>query len=293
MCEDSLVNIYALRSFVGLVGPGRDLLQGPALIAHVLGVQQRGPPIQAAGPDLRRRAQAPGDHEGRLVVEDAADGGGEAGEQGVELAMDLVAEVGVLPHQVAAVAGQEPELGVGRIEHRVDQAEAIDGGPLDGAEVGVVGLVLGIGGEAELLGGQGMDDAGLEAGGGGGALDRQVIVAGPLDGDDEIAKIMVRHALADSGHEVVESLAGMLDDGGLNEDVSREISEHRFGAGLGTVDGDDAEVLGPDLLDPGMDGSRGLGDRGGAPAPAPSRSGRDGHTDTSGVGRKDIPKPAG
>ena len=157
------------------------------------------------------RAQAPGDDQGRLVVEDVADGGGEAGEQGVELDMDLIAEVGVLAHQVAAVAGQEPELGVGLIEHRLDQAEAIDGGPLDGAEVGVVGLVAGIGGEAELLGGQGMDDAGLEAGGGGGALDRPVIVAGAFDGDDEIAEIMVGLGLADPGHEVVEAPAGMLD----------------------------------------------------------------------------------
>ena len=29
-----------------------------------------------------------------------------------------------------------------------------------------------------------MDDAGLEAGGDGGALDRRVVVAGALDGDD-------------------------------------------------------------------------------------------------------------
>ena len=86
------------------------------------------------------------------------------------------------------MAGQEPELGVDLIECRLDQAEAIDGGAMDGVEVGVVGLVAGIGREAELLGGQRMDDAGLEAGGDDGALDRQMVVAGALDGDDEVAR---------------------------------------------------------------------------------------------------------
>ena len=87
--------------------------------------------------------------------------------------MDLIAEVGVLADQVAAVAGQEPEPGVDLIERRLDQAEAVDGGAMDGEEVGVVGLVAGVGRQAELLGGQRMDDAGLEPGGDDGALDRR------------------------------------------------------------------------------------------------------------------------
>ena len=66
------------------------------------------------------------------MVEDVADGGGEAGEQGVELDVDLIAEGGVLAHQVAAVAGQQPEPGMDLIERRLDQAEAVDGGPPDG-----------------------------------------------------------------------------------------------------------------------------------------------------------------
>ena len=43
------------------------------------------------------------------------------------------------------MAGQQPEPGVDVIERRLDQAEAVDGGPSDGEEVGVVGLVAGIG----------------------------------------------------------------------------------------------------------------------------------------------------
>ena len=146
---------------------------------------------------------------------------------------------------------------------RLDQAEAVDGGALDGGQVGVVGLVAGVGGEAELLGGEGMDDAGLEAGGGEGALDRPVIVAGALDGDDEVAEVVGRRRPGGPGRRRRRGPAVMLDGGGWNEDVAIEIGEHPFGAGLGTIDGDDAEVLRSDLLDPGMDRSRGLGDRGG------------------------------
>ena len=215
------------------------------------------------------------------------------GKRRVELDVDLIAEVGVLPHQVAAVAGQEAEPGMGLVERRLDQAEAVDGGPTDGLEVGLVGLVAGVIRQAELAGGQGMDDAGLEPGGVGDALDRQVIVAGALDGDDEIAEVMVGHGARDAGDEVVEPLTGMLDDGGVDEDVAIEIGEHPFGSGLGAIDGDDTEVLGADLLDPGVDGTRGLGDRGGAPGTARGGSGHAGHADTSGVGRRDIPRPAG
>jgi hypothetical protein len=163
---------------------------------------------------------------------------------------------------------------------------------LDGGEVGVVGLVAGVGREPELAGGQGVDDAGLEPGGDGGALDRGVVVAGALDGDDEVAEVVIGHGPADAGGEVGEPAAGVLDGGRFDEDVPIEIGEHPFGAGLGAIDGDDAEVLGADVLDPGMHGSRGLGDREAAPAPARGPARRDGHTDTSGVGTLDIPRPA-
>ena len=79
-----------------------------------------------------RRAEASRDDHGRLMSKDVADGGGEAGEQGVELDVDLIAERSVLADQVAAMTGQQPELGVDVIERRLGQAEAVDGGSLDG-----------------------------------------------------------------------------------------------------------------------------------------------------------------
>src|SRR5262249_28074118 len=47
----------------------------------------------------------------------------------------------------------------------------------------------------------------------------------------------------------VESRAGVLDDGQGDEDAAVEVGEQPVGAGLGRVDGDDAEVLGSDSLD--------------------------------------------
>ena len=69
-----------------------------------------------------------GDDQGRFLVEDIADGGGEAREPGVEFGVDSIAEAGILAHQVATMAGQEPELTVGRVEEGIDQSEAVDGG---------------------------------------------------------------------------------------------------------------------------------------------------------------------
>ena len=104
-----------------------------------------------------------------------------------------------------------------------------------------------------------MDEAGLEPGGGEGPLDGEVVAAGPLDGDDEVAE---------AGSATASRIVGpwpRVPRGCARrrwryEDAAVEVGEHPFGAGLGAVDGDDAEVLGPDGLDPGVDGAEGLVD---------------------------------
>ena len=45
-----------------------------------------------------------------------------------------------------------------------------------------------------MAGDRGVDDAGVEAGGGEGALHRAVIAAGLLDGDDEVAEVVRRRS---------------------------------------------------------------------------------------------------
>ena len=98
--------------------------------------------------------------------------------------MHLLLDCDLLADEVAAVPGQQLESDEDRVGLGLEQAEAVDGGAVDGGEIGVVGLVAGVGGLSELLGGEGVDDADLEAGLGEGALDRSVVAAGALDGDD-------------------------------------------------------------------------------------------------------------
>ena len=76
----------------------------------------------------------------------------------------LLLECDALLDQLAPVPGQQLELDGDRIGFVLGQTEAVDGGAMDGGEVGVVGLVAGIGGESILLGGVGMKDADLEPG---------------------------------------------------------------------------------------------------------------------------------
>ncbi len=61
--------------------------------------------------------------------------------------------------------------------------EAVNGGAMDGGEIGVIGLVAGVGGLPKLLGRERVDDADLEPGLAK-ALDGAVIAACALDGDE-------------------------------------------------------------------------------------------------------------
>ena len=72
----------------------------------------------------------------------------------------------------------------------------------------------------------------------------------------------------------------MGDGGGRDEDVAVEVGEHPLGAGLGTVEADDAEVLGSDLLDARVkDAGRLLQDLA-RTGPRPFPSSCSGHVDT-------------
>jgi hypothetical protein len=78
-----------------------------------------------------------------------------------------------LLYRLAAVPGQQLELDVEGVGFVLRQAEAIDGGAMDGGEVGVVGLVARIRREPIRLG-VGVNDADLEPRLDEGALDRPV-----------------------------------------------------------------------------------------------------------------------
>ena len=94
-----------------------------------------------------------------------------------------------------------------------------------------------------------------------------MVPAGAFDGDQEVLEVVAAGGLADGGDGLSEGGAVVLDGGGRDEDVAVEVGKHPLGAGLGAIDGDDAEVLRADLLDARVEGAaRLLDDVGGAGA---------------------------
>jgi hypothetical protein len=132
---------------------------------------------------------------------------------------------------------------------RFEQVEALGGSAPEGGPVGVIGLVAGVGRLAVLLGREGMDQAGLEAGLAEGELDRTMLFAGAFEGDHEVAQVVLADGLPeaiDGGLEVA-ALGGQ--GRGFEQDAAVAVGQEVAGAGLGTVDGDDAKVFGADALD--------------------------------------------
>src|SRR5262245_47579345 len=78
----------------------------------------------------------------------------------------------------------------------------------------------------------------------------------------------------------------MFDGCRRDQDAAVEIGEHPLGAGLGTIDSHDAEVLRCGLLDPGMQGAGRFGNRGETKRTAAAAAERSSHTNTSGWKRE-------
>ena len=73
--------------------------------------------------------------------------------------MNLIAQRSVLTHQIAPVACQQAQRSVNLVKFRLDETKAVGGRAMDGAEVGIVGLVSRVGRQAKLLGGQRVNDS--------------------------------------------------------------------------------------------------------------------------------------
>ena len=122
-----------------------------------------------------------------------------------------------------------------------------------GGQIGVVGLVAGVGGLPMLLGGQRVDDPDLEARLGEGTLDGAVVASRPLDDHDLIPDPGLFRGRAKTLDHGSEACLGVLNLGGWDEDAAVTRGEHPFGPSLGTIDTDDTEVLRADPLDTGTD----------------------------------------
>src|SRR5262249_54277043 len=144
--------------------------------------------------------EVPGDR----TLPELVEAGGEAGEGGFEVVADLAIEGGAFADEIAALANDELRGGPGFVAGSFEQVDAGDRGAVNGGQVGVIGLVAGIDGLAVLLGGEGMEDAGLEAGGGEDALHEAVIPAGAFDGDQAVGELVVSEGLAKLSHGSLE-----------------------------------------------------------------------------------------
>ena len=195
---------------------------------------------------------------GGAVVPEVAEAFGVAGHGGMEDFTDLTLEHGVLVHQVAAMAAEQLDRQVVVGPGRFQQSEAVRGGAPEGGQVGVVGFVAGVGGLAVVLGGEGMDQARLEAGLAEGELHGPMVFAGAFDGDDQVGQVVLAHRLADAVDGGLQVATLVRQGRRFEQDAAVEIGEEVARAGLGTIDGEDAKVLGADRLDAGREQAVGL-----------------------------------
>ena len=211
--------------------------------------------------DFSGRAEAPGDHERYVTFIDIIKTPCVSGHDRLKVLVDLAAQRRRLLNQVAAVSCQELKADRDWVSGLFDQAEAVDRGAINRVEIGVIGLVARIGGLAELFGGQRVNRPGVEPGLDESPFDREVIPPGPLDGDDHVQQTGPLDDLAYRLHHRLEAVSCVLDRGGRYEDLAVEVGQHPFGAGLGTINADDAEMLRTDGLNPGVDDPAGLVDQ--------------------------------
>src|SRR5689334_20766337 len=94
-----------------------------------------------------------------------------------------------------------------------------------------------------------MDQAGIETGLLGGALDGAMVFAGPFDGGDRVVQLMLDNRLTDLLEGGLKTSAGMFDGLRGHQDGAIEVGEHELGACLGAIEAENAKVLGTDRLD--------------------------------------------
>ena len=147
------------------------------------------------------------------VVPEFSQASRQTGEGGFEVFADLTTQDRGFHDQVAAMAHQQSQRRPVLLQRCFDEREAVDRRAVEGCQVGVVGLVAGVGRLAELLGGKGMDDGRLKAGGRKGVADQAVIVAGAFDRHQQVAQLLCRAGLTELGDRPFERGSLVLDFG--------------------------------------------------------------------------------
>ena len=103
-----------------------------------------------------------------------------------------------------------------------------------------------------------MDHARLKASLAEGVLDGVMVTAGPFDGDQAIADVVLLQGNSNLVDGRIEFHTVVCHLGGRDQDVAIEVGQHPFGAGLGTIDTDDAEMFRTDFLHARVDDAAGF-----------------------------------
>jgi hypothetical protein len=249
---DLAVHVGGDISGSGALSPLQDGLQGAALEADVVLVQPACQSVLAGCQQRGRRAELTHQGEGQFALPDVAEAGGEAGQGGIEMFADLAAQRRRFLHEAAAMTDQQLQGAPKRIDVRLAQGEAIDGGTMDGGQVGVIGFGVGIGRLTKLFGGVGMNRTSIEGSGGKSILNGVMIAAGAFDRDKQIGKLILLHRVAHLSDSGVQLDAVMVDERRRQQHFAIEVAKHPFGTHLGAIDADDTEMFGADLLYSGL-----------------------------------------
>ena len=229
-----------------ILGPGKDANQGGILDSHTLAARQFDESGESRFENGLGSPVGTGNHQCNARFEDIIKTSHVSGETRFEVLQNLAAELGRFLDQIPPVSGPELELAVDRIPGGFDQPVAITGSLDDSFQVGIVGFLVGMSSVTEVAGDHGEDNPHIKTSGREGPLGWLVITPGALHNHDHILELVKSHGLADLGDGVIERVATMIQDRRRDQDLAVEVGEQQLGTGLGTIDGDDAEVLGAD-----------------------------------------------
>jgi len=107
---------------------------------------------------LRRIATA-GDGPRRGMREEIGEQFAVAWQGQVQMVANLTGDCRGLLDEIAAMPDAQLQAAVDWVQDKLGDAEAGDGGAVLSVQVSLIGLVIGVGGEAKLFGGERMDDA--------------------------------------------------------------------------------------------------------------------------------------
>ena len=234
-----------------ILGPGQDANQGGLLDSHALAARQFDEPGEPRLEDGLGSPVGIGNHQRDARLENIIKTSRISGEAGFEVFQDLAAELSGFLDQIPPVSGPELDLAVDWFPGGIDQPVAITGGLDDSFQVRIVGLLAGMSSVTEVAGDHGMHNPHVMTSGCESPLSQLVITPGLLQDHDVILDLVGSRDLADLGEGMIERVAAMVQDRGSDQNLAIEVGQHPLGAGLGTIDGDDAEVLGADGSDAG------------------------------------------